>query len=93
MEVELLLGPQCPNAAAARSVLTACLRRLGLDLQVRELVGDYPSPSILVDGVDVMTAQRGAPPKQACRLDLPTAPRVLAALDSRPASLRSEDAA
>jgi hypothetical protein len=80
MDVKLLLGRQCPNAAAARSELTACLRLLGLDLQVRESVGDYPSPTILVDGVDVMTGQPGPPSRQACRLDVPTAARVLAAL-------------
>ena len=80
VDVELLLTPQCPNAAAARSVLAACLHRLNLDLPVRERVGDYPSPTILVDGVDVMTGQPGVAPGQACRLDLPTRQRVLRAL-------------
>jgi hypothetical protein len=86
MEVELLLAPQCPNAAAATALLTACLHRLGLDVRVRERVGDHPSPTILVDGVDVMTARRGAPRVQACRLDVPTAARVLDALQGRPAA-------
>ena len=81
MDIELLLGPQCPNAAAARTVLTACLRRLNLDIAVRERVGDYPSPTILVDGVDVMGPQTGVPSGHACRLDLPTLEHVLAALD------------
>ena len=80
MDIELLSAPQCPNAPAARSMLAACLRRLGLDTQVREWVGDYASPTILVDGVYVMTAQRGAPSRRACRLDVPTATRILAAL-------------
>jgi hypothetical protein len=93
MDVELLLAPECPNAAAARALLTACLHRLGLDVRVRERVGDYPSPTILVDGVDVMRAQRGAPSIQACRLDVPTAARVLAALHGPSASSTSEGAA
>jgi hypothetical protein len=93
MDVELLLAPGCPNAATARSVLTACLRMLDLDLHMRERVGDYPSPTILVDGVDVMTARCGAPQGQACRLDVPTADHVLAALHARPASSTVEDAA
>ena len=80
MDVELLVGPQCAHAAAARSLLTACLRRLSLDIQVRERVGAYPSPTILVDGVDVMTARPGAPARQAFRLDVPTAAAVLAVL-------------
>jgi hypothetical protein len=84
MDVELLLAPDCPNAAAARAVLADCLDRLRLAVPVRERVGDYPSPTILVDGVDVMTNLTGAPPMSACRLDVPTVPRVLAALRGRP---------
>jgi hypothetical protein len=80
VNVELLLAPDCPNAAAARALLAACLDRLGFDLPVSERVGAYPSPTILVDGVDVMTGAPGVPPVQACRLDLPTQARVLAAL-------------
>ena len=91
MNVELLLAPDCPNATAARALLAACLDRLGLDLQVRERVGASASPTILVDGVDVMTGLPGAPPVPACRLDLPTAARVLAALQGRPPSPASED--
>ena len=89
----MLLGPQCPNAAAARSLLTACLRRLRLDIPVRARVGAYPSPTILVDGVDVMTARPGAPARQACRLDVPTAAAVLAALRRRPESSTVDDVA
>lgn len=80
MNVELLVAPDCPNAAAARAVLVECLDRLGLIVQVRERVGDYPSPTILVDGVDVMTNRPEMPRVRACRLDVPTADRILAAL-------------
>ncbi len=87
----LLVG--CPNAPAARAVLAECLHRLGLTILVRERVGDYPSPTILADGVDVMTDRNGVPPMRACRLDVPTASRVLAALHGRSASSTSESAA
>jgi hypothetical protein len=60
MTVELLLAPECPNAPAARAMLRACLDRLGLDLRVRERVGEFASPTILVSGVDVMTGEHGA---------------------------------
>jgi len=80
MKVELLVAPDCPNAPAARALLTACLRRLGLAIRVRERVGEFSSPTILVDGVDVMTGRDGGPPMSACRLDVPTESRVLAAL-------------
>jgi hypothetical protein len=90
--VELLLTPDCPNAVTARTVLTECLATLGLDITVAERVGDYPSPTVLVDGVDVMTGAAGAPPMTACRLDVPTTSQVLAALRSRHAQPRSEGA-
>jgi hypothetical protein len=93
MNVELLLAPDCPNAAAARAVMTACLDRLGLDLRVRERVGQFASPTVLVDGLDVMTGAHGAPPVRACRLDVPAEARVLAALQGQPASSTSEGAA
>jgi hypothetical protein len=51
--VELLLTPECPNAATARTVLADCLATVGLDITVVERVGDYPSPTVLVNGVDV----------------------------------------
>jgi hypothetical protein len=93
VEVELLLTPDCPNASAARAVLADCLQRLGLVIQVRERVGDYPSPTILVDGVDVMAGTAGVPPTPACRLSVPTAARVLAALRGRPALPSTSDGA
>jgi hypothetical protein len=79
MTVELLLVPDCPNAATARTVLAESLSALGLDITVMERVGDHPSPTVLVDGVDVMTGVAEAP-STGCRLDVPTAVPVLAAL-------------
>jgi len=86
MNVELLLIPECPHASAARTVLAECLDQLGLDVEVRERVGAYRSPTILVDGVDVMTGTAGTSRGPACRLDMPTAPRVLATLRGAPAA-------
>lgn len=55
-----------------------CLTELKLDVAVEYKEGEYPSPSILVNGEDVM----GAPASQvaSCRLDVPTRKRLLAAL-------------
>src|SRR6266498_3876727 len=86
MNVELLLAADCPHARAARAVLTNCLDQLGLDIPVHERVGDYPSPTLLLDGVDVVTGTAGTPRMQACRLDVPTASRVLAALRGQSAA-------
>jgi hypothetical protein len=82
-QVELLLVPQCPHANRARTVLARCLDEAGLTVPVVERVGDYPSPTVLVNGVDVMTGSTGIPHAQACRLDLPTPERVLAVLRSQ----------
>lgn len=83
MKVELLLAPDCPNAAAARALVAASLDRLGLAVPVHERVGEFPSPTVLVDGVDVMTGRTGTPRVRACRLDLPTTSRLLAVLQGR----------
>ncbi|ARQ62688.1 alkylmercury lyase [Mycobacteroides chelonae] len=80
MHVELLTSLGCPNASAARRLLGDCLSEIGIaEDVVVERVGGYPSPTVLVDGVDVMKpgTELGA---DACRLDLPTRDRVLAAL-------------
>ncbi len=92
MRVELLLAPDCPHADAARATVDRCLGQLGLDAQVVELVGDYPSPTLLVDGVDVMNDTPGIRRAQVCRLDVPTEAGVLAALRRRPAEPTGPDA-
>ena len=83
MRLELLLTPGCPNAAPARAMLAESLDRLGLAVPVHERVGEFPSPTILVDGVDVMTGRTGMPQVHACRRDLPTISRLHAALSGR----------
>nr|WP_074380061.1 alkylmercury lyase [Mycobacteroides abscessus] len=85
MRVELLTSPGCPNAAAARRLLGDCLSEVGVpENVVVERVGGYPSPTVLVDGVDVMKPGTELM-ADACRLDLPTRDRVISALqDARP---------
>ena len=76
--LEILHTPDCAHLGEARSLLRSCLAELRLDTPIQEREGDYPSPTILVNGIDVMgrTDLQGA----MCRLDLPTRDRVLAAL-------------
>lgn len=80
MKIELLRTAGCPHADAARVLVTNCLHRLNVAVPVSERVGAFPSPSVLVDGVDVMGELSGDHSRAACRLDVPTAERVLAAL-------------
>lgn len=76
--IELLHTPGCPHVDAARSLLHRCLAEVRLEATIVDREGDYPSPTILVNGVDVMG--RSSLTGAMCRLDLPTRDRVLAAL-------------
>jgi hypothetical protein len=80
MRVELLTAPGCPNAAAAKRAVADCLTELGIDVRIIERVGRYPSPTVLVDGTDVMRPDGEMADGDACRLDLPTPQRILQAL-------------
>lgn len=78
MEVELRAVSGCPNVDDVRRVLRTCLTAAGLACTVIERVGDYRSPSVLVDGRDVTGADPNAP--VACVLQPPTARQIRAAL-------------
>jgi hypothetical protein len=82
MRIELLSSPGCRNAAAAKKTITDCLSTLGIDVPIIDRIGRYPSPTVLVDGVDVMRPGAEGPTGDACRLDLPTPQRVLDALQA-----------
>lgn len=78
MKVELLSVRDCPHVTDTRKLLHSCLSELGLDVVVHESVGDFPSPTVLVDGTDVM----GDPGfrSASCRIDVPTRAAILRAL-------------
>jgi len=80
LRVQLLSVPDCPLVASVRKMLEKSLAQIPVDAIVEEIVGDYNSPTLLVDGFDVT----GRPPTSdgimSCRLDLPTEEQVLAAL-------------
>lgn len=79
IRVELTYVADCPNAGAVRERLHAALRRTGLPDTVEERVDDTrPSPSVLINGDDVL----GAPVQggHACRVNLPTEADLVAAL-------------
>jgi hypothetical protein len=80
MRVELLHHPECPWVEATHRLLHNCLTELGATATVIRRVGSYPSPTVLVDGVDVMTGSARLEGVNTCRLDRPTRERILAAL-------------
>lgn len=77
--IELLTVPDCPLADRVRTLLRRSLATAGVAAEVIERVGAYPSPTLLIDGVDVVT---GAPVtgNPCCRVDLPTTEQILTAL-------------
>jgi glutaredoxin len=79
MKIEVLHFSGCPHVNRTKQLLVDCLDEIGLGaIQIDDREGEFPSPSIMIDGSDVM----GEPTVIAacCRLDLPTRERVLAAL-------------
>jgi hypothetical protein len=82
MRVELLHYEGCPSAPAALQLVRECLATLAISVPVLVRVGNYPSPTVLVDGVDVMDATATLSEVSACRIDVPTRERVLAALSA-----------
>jgi hypothetical protein len=67
-----------------RAILRRTLARSGTAVEVEDLEGPYPSPTLLIDGTDVTGRFSGDGP--ACRLDLPTEEQILAALSQPPPS-------
>jgi hypothetical protein len=83
MRIELRTAPGCPNAERTRTMVADCLASLGIDVPIIDLVGRYPSPTVVIDGVDVMCPDLEPSVGDACRLDVPTHQRVLDALHAR----------
>jgi hypothetical protein len=78
IHVQILHVPECPLVGGLRSLLEWCLSRSGLHAAVEEIEGPYPSPTLLIDGVDPTGRPTSA--GASCRLDPPTEDEVLAAL-------------
>lgn len=77
--VQVLEVEGCPLVDRLIALIDDCRAEVGTAFEVERLVGEYPSPTLVADGLDVAT---GAPvvDKAYCRMDLPTREQVLAAL-------------
>jgi len=80
MHVELLQHPGCRAAQATHQLLRECLITLAIPDPVLVRVGNYPSPTVLINGTDVMRPAAEPSAASACRLDIPTREHVLAGL-------------
>src|SRR5215213_7869468 len=82
MRVELLHFEGCPLAPAAYRLVRQCLTALRIPDPLLVRVGDWPSPTVLVNGTDVMRPAAELSTASMCRIDVPTRERVLAALEA-----------
>ncbi|MDQ3785676.1 MAG: alkylmercury lyase [Actinomycetota bacterium] len=83
LTIELWHVPDCPLVDQVRAILQECLRAADIDVSVRERQGASPSPTLVINGLDVVT---GTAPADGvcCRLDLPTRAQIQAALEKLP---------
>lgn len=79
VKVRLMHVPGCPLIDRVRADLQHALAVTGSGAVIEDVEGDYPSPTLLIDGLDTVT---GRPINGAtrCRLDLPTREQIATAL-------------
>jgi len=87
--VQILHVAGCPLVDRLRETTRRASAQLARAIRIEEEVGDFPSPTLLVDGVDVVTG-RPVAANASCRFDVPTEEQVVAAL--RAAMLRARQA-
>lgn len=80
--VQLQRLVHCLHSDQVRGLVLRTAAACEVVVDLDELVGDYPSPTVLVDGRDVTGRSPGGGP--FCRLDLPTEGEIRAALQRRP---------
>ena len=78
--IQLLGVSGCPLTPKLRLVLDACLAKVNVETEFEELIGDYASPTLLVNGVDVTGRSQTELEQVSCRLDIPTEEQILRAI-------------
>ncbi|HAM02461.1 MAG TPA: hypothetical protein DCQ30_09595 [Acidimicrobiaceae bacterium] len=78
LRLQILHVAGCPNLDALRHRVERSLARLGLSATIEEVEARCSSPTLLVNGTDV--TKRDVAQHPSCRLDLPTAEEIAAAL-------------
>jgi hypothetical protein len=56
-KIEILQVPGCPMVDRVRETVRRALDRCRVRAEIEELVGDYPSPTLLINGQDVTGRQ------------------------------------
>ena len=81
--IQILYVDGCPNLDQVREMVSRCLAMTGLSgsVKVEEIVGEFPSPTVLVDGIDITGGE--LPPQSSCRVEVATEAQLIAALQNR----------
>lgn len=86
MKIQLLHVPDCPLTDQLHARLSECVGHAGVSVEVEQREGVYPSPTLLINGLDAATGHALSGDALAsdacCRLDLPAHDQIIAALRS-----------
>lgn len=55
--IQILQVPDCPLVGRLIDDVETCLAEMGISEPVQIVVGDYPPPTLVVDGIDVSTGR------------------------------------
>ena len=78
VHIVILQVPHCPLGDQVRATVNASMTTARIDATIEKTEGVFASPTLLIDGVEVIGATFHDTP--SCRLDLPREENVLVAL-------------
>src|SRR5579859_1967172 len=78
LAVQILHVPHCPNVGTVRDLVQQALTALDLSAAIEEIEGPYPSPTLVINGAEVIPRPDAI--EASCRLDLPSEAQILDAL-------------
>lgn len=80
IQIQLLGVKDCPLIPKLRQILHTCLAKADVETEFEELIGDYASPTLLINGVDVTGRPQTELEQVSCRLDIPSEEQIMSAI-------------
>ena len=80
LRISILHVPDCPLISRVRETVEVALKNLGAAAAIEEIEGEYPSPTLLIEGVEIAGYPLGSDP--ACRINLPTIEEIATAVSA-----------
>ncbi|KAI1935174.1 hypothetical protein LOZ12_003607 [Ophidiomyces ophidiicola] len=79
LRIRILAVPDCPLVPRVQDLVDQCLTQTHIQTAVETTIGDYSSPTLLINDFDV-TGRTASIRQISCRLDLPKPEEIIAAL-------------